>query len=293
MKIRWKRTIDSVHSAEYKITVPAEEINLKLDEYIESVKDRVLVPGFRISNAPKQKIITTIGESKIIEDMIKWVQNDAFDELMKRISDKPVGPPVFTDGDMSLGEDYEFTVDFAKEIEKIDPSHEKHMPIMGDLSGGPMEIHEKLTGDLPGKSQAKEYMPDGLKENLPDEISSQTKKQISALRNPLEEYMDKKPSPGETDTAEKLLKTTEPEELIVDSPHEKLDKKAEPPGEEMEEKLPQTEFKPETDIQEPDVDDKRETEDLAVKIDTPSLKSSDDSTPEDPVQDIEDEELTK
>jgi hypothetical protein len=274
LNITFTKILDTTSHAEYSITVPASDITSELDTYLDRISKSVRVDGFRPGKAPKSALIKSITENRIIDTLKPHIQSLAFDQLIRSISVTPVGPPSFTDTGFRLDSDYTFTADFAKEIHKLNPTHDHHMPITGDLKGSPDDVCKKLYSDKTHNPHASDHLPDNLAQSLPDKISARASAKLADIRNPLKTFEKNKPKPGDTDTAEKLSKTTKPDEMIPEEPHKKLDKTAEPPAQEMEKKIPETSKAPETDIRKPETDERKKPGDLAKKIDSPIPKES-------------------
>ena len=274
MKITYEKKIDTIARAEYTITVFQSEIRDKLNDFLNNISPHIHIPGFRKGNAPKQTLIKTIGENRITDELKPRIQHEAFNQLLDSINAKPVGPPGFTDGSFSFDADYVFDVDFAKEVKKLNPSHDHHMPIAGDLSGSPMQVYEKLHGDKVTQTSVSQHLPDDISQSMPDYVTAQASTKLSDLKNPLKALDKNKPQPGETDTADRLAKTTTPDDMIPDQPHAELDKKTEPPTHELNDKLPDTSQQPDTDIKQPETDDHKTADELTDKIDSPSPSDS-------------------
>jgi hypothetical protein len=287
MRIRWKKKIDLVHRAGYTIVVPASEVQSRLKELLESASPTAEVTGFRRGKAPMKLLLRAIGPKRVEKELRQALHREAFDQLIRETKSKPVGPPAIDDGDLHFDRDYSFTVNFAKEVGAITPSHERHVPVIGDLSGSAMNVHQRMYSEAFERGRDRDYIPDDLAAAMPDRVMNDSKSKLHDFRNPLRADRRYEPSPGDTDATRKITRTTEPNELIKDLPHKALDEKARPPDKPLEERLPETEYKESIDLELPTIVDPRQSDELQQEIKTPSQASSDTRPARDPLKEAE------
>jgi hypothetical protein len=278
LNISWNNKVDLIGQAIYEIIIPVEEVRNALDELLKVLSQQVRVEGFRQGKAPRNLIIERAGH-KIVENSLKQhLHSEAFNELLKHITVKSVGPPSFKAGDRSpldLESPYIFEVEFNKHAGPVDPKHGKQMPVMGNFSGGPIEVRERMLNEAGKNRDISEHLPEEISKSLPERILTDARSQIEAFRDPVKLVAHYEVEPGKTDVAEIISKVAEPEDLIVNPPHETLDKKAEVPQKDLDDQLPKTDYKPETHIETPEAELSTDPKELGVAIESPMQTPAD------------------
>lgn len=109
------------------INIPFEEVDKKFDQFFESIKNKVQVPGFRKGKAPINRLKTMFMEQarpSVSQSLI----GEYYTKMLQENEINPVGSPVFKDLDSKskyagkFGFDNSFSVELSIEIiPKIDP----------------------------------------------------------------------------------------------------------------------------------------------------------------------------
>lgn len=233
MDITWKKKLNTESRGVFTTTVPLEVVRKYLKELVDVYSKSVEIPGFRKGNVPHNILIAQVGSEKIKTELRGRLQLDASNQFVRESGQKAVGPPMIKSGDdslLDLDADYSFDVEFANEIGIVNPQHRNQMPIVGNISGGPLEIQEKLTSGSVTQGKLNEHLPEELVSANPSKVLADARTRVESLRDPEMMKVGEKPVPGKTDTFESVTKTTEPEDLDITPKYEDLDKKAEPPG---------------------------------------------------------------
>ncbi len=89
-----KSEVTEVATCRYKLNVEvtAEEVNKEFDKALDSIKDRVVIKGFRRGHAPKRVMMRRYGED-IASDVKSQMFQDTFTNALKEKELAPLGEP--------------------------------------------------------------------------------------------------------------------------------------------------------------------------------------------------------
>lgn len=107
-----------------RISVPAEEIETKVDERLKQTAGNVRIKGFRPGKVPLREVKRRFGD-EIRQEVSSEVMQGAFSEAIAQEAVAPAGTPRIEDVNMESGQDLEFTAVFEVLPEVT----------LGDLSG--------------------------------------------------------------------------------------------------------------------------------------------------------------
>lgn len=131
---------------EYKIIIPAQDVESKVDNKLTQISKNIKLPGFRVGKAPKSMLkqkykASVMGE--VLDDMIK----DASEEVIKNKELRPAMMPNVKITSFSDGKDVEFemSVEILPEIKFGDLSTISLEKLMAEV---PAEEVEKAIGYL-------------------------------------------------------------------------------------------------------------------------------------------------
>ncbi len=121
--------VEALSETEYKVSinVPSEVVDKKFDEFFNSIKNQVQVPGFRKGKAPVQRIKQFFGQ-KARPSVTQMIIGEYYAKALKDSEINPVGNPIVSD--MKTGDEYpgkfgfdnSYSVDFTVEVlPKLDP----------------------------------------------------------------------------------------------------------------------------------------------------------------------------
>ncbi|HEX2590227.1 MAG TPA: trigger factor [Rhizomicrobium sp.] len=133
-------TVNQVLRREYKIVVPASDLDSKLNGKIEEIKPRMNLKGFRPGKAPVSYLKKTFGKS-MMGEIVEQTVNESSQQAVKDNNLKPAFPPR-VDLDSQLDQvvdgksDLEFTVkvDLMPDFELADISKLKVEKLTADVS---------------------------------------------------------------------------------------------------------------------------------------------------------------
>jgi trigger factor len=119
--------IEELNNTEYKISinVPSELVDKKFDQFFNSIKNQIQIPGFRKGRAPLQRIKQLFG-NKAKSNVAQMLISEYYNQAIANYEINPVENPTFSD--MSdkypgkFGFDNSYSVDLLVEVlPKIDP----------------------------------------------------------------------------------------------------------------------------------------------------------------------------
>lgn len=154
---------------EYKVSVPAQDLEKKVDAKLNQVSKNVKLPGFRPGKAPKDMLkqkykASVMGE--VLDDLVR----DASEEVIKSKSLRPAMMPNIKITSFADGKDVEFemSVEVLPEIK------------FGDLSKISLE---KLMAEVPAEEvdKALNYLAQSRRESVKVENNRETKKGDTAV----------------------------------------------------------------------------------------------------------------
>jgi trigger factor len=125
-------TLNESLKREYKIVIPATDIDARTTQRLEELKDQVRLPGFRPGKVPMSMMRQRFGKSVLGEVLEKAVQ-DSISEVMTSHGLKPaLQPSVDLVSEIEDGKDLEFTM--AVEV----------LPEIGDLDFSGLELEREV-----------------------------------------------------------------------------------------------------------------------------------------------------
>jgi trigger factor len=132
-----KIKVCEISKTEYKIliNIPAEEVDRKFDEFFESIKDQVQIPGFRKGKAPISRLksmFTEHARAPVSQSLI----GEYYSKMLQENDINPVGSPVFKNLTKEakyagrFGFDNSFSVEMTVEVlPKLDPKGYENMEL--------------------------------------------------------------------------------------------------------------------------------------------------------------------
>jgi len=162
----WKRQLS--------LTIPADRVEVAMDEAVESYRRKAALPGFRKGKAPTE-VIKVRFQGDLEADLMNKLIPDAFDEALREHDLKPIGPPRFHGIRFAVGEPLSFLADFEIWPE-IDVQGYRGMALEQEI----LEVDESMIAD------ALENLRQGRAEFEPVERTSQEGDVIQATLEPVD-----------------------------------------------------------------------------------------------------------
>ena len=132
-KIKLEKLSDTEYSI--SINIPAEEVDQKFNEFFESIRSKVQIPGFRKGKAPVSKLKTMFSEharAPVSQTLI----GEYYTKMLQENEISPIGNPIFKDLTPKskyagkFGFDNSFSVTLTVEVlPKLDPNGYKNIKL--------------------------------------------------------------------------------------------------------------------------------------------------------------------
>ena len=101
----------------FTLTIPKDQIIKTRDHVIDHLVQDTTIKGFRKGKAPRQTIISQVGETKIMEETVNHLLPQAYTQEVKAQKIKPVTYPKFKPVSVDKDKDWQFEVEVAQQPE--------------------------------------------------------------------------------------------------------------------------------------------------------------------------------